>query len=166
MRPRGRAAQRLLCHDPAARAKQTRDPAEGPYRVGLVHQEKPGIRQVERAAHDCRVEFVEVTGKQLHVAQLKRRHDRPGPLDGRPAPPQKEHRPHRAQQAIILIPARQSATRRDVSRHHTLALAAMARCAGLRQCHQRRLAAGGTSGSMPSALKRAARSSTHCGGVR
>ena len=29
-----------------------------------------------------------------------------------------------------------------------------------------RIAAGGTSGSMPSALKRAARSSTHCGGVR
>ena len=47
----GRAAQRLLHHDPAARAKQPRDLAEGPYRVGLVHQEKPGISQVERAAH-------------------------------------------------------------------------------------------------------------------
>jgi hypothetical protein len=71
-----------LRHDPAARAEQARDLAEGPYRVGLVHQEKPRISQVERAAHRGRVELMDVTGEQLHVAQLKRRHDRPGPLDG------------------------------------------------------------------------------------
>src|SRR5512146_2375066 len=46
------------------------DLAEGPYRVGLVHQENPGIGQVERAAHRSRVEFVNVASKQLHVAQL------------------------------------------------------------------------------------------------
>ena len=42
------------------------DLAEGPYRVGLVHQENPGIGQVERAAHRSRVEFVNVASKQLH----------------------------------------------------------------------------------------------------
>ena len=79
----GRAAQRLLRHHPAARAKQARDAAEGPYRVGLVHQEKPRISQVERAVHGCRGKLVDVTSNHLHVAQLKRGHDRPGPLDGR-----------------------------------------------------------------------------------
>ena len=65
VRPRGRAAQRLLRHHPAARAKQARDPAEGPHRVGLVHQEKPRISQVERAARRCRAKLVDVTGKHL-----------------------------------------------------------------------------------------------------
>src|SRR6266550_1487084 len=83
-------------HDPAARAKQTRDLAEGPYRVGLVHQKKPGISQVERAAHGGRVELVDVASKQLHVAQPKRRHDRPGPLDGRLAEVDANHPPGRA----------------------------------------------------------------------
>jgi hypothetical protein len=57
-----------LRHDPAARAKQARDLAEGPYRVGLVHQEKPRISQVERSAHRGRAKLVDVTSKQLHVA--------------------------------------------------------------------------------------------------
>ena len=68
----GRAAQRLLRHDPAAGTKQARDLAEGPHRVGLVHEEKPRVSQVERAAHRCRVELVDVTSKHLHVAQLQR----------------------------------------------------------------------------------------------
>src|SRR5207244_4895696 len=81
--PRGRATQRLLRHHPATRAKQARDVAEGAYLVGLVHQEKPGISQVERSAYGGRVELVDVTSEELHVAQLKRRYDRPGPLDCR-----------------------------------------------------------------------------------
>jgi hypothetical protein len=48
-----------------------------------VHQEKPRISQVERAAHGGGAKFVDVARKHLHVAQLERRHDRPGPLDGR-----------------------------------------------------------------------------------
>jgi hypothetical protein len=71
-----------LRHDPAAGAKQVRDLAEGPYRIGLVHQEKPRISEVERAAHRRRVELVDVTSKHLHVAQLQRGHNRPGALDG------------------------------------------------------------------------------------
>ncbi len=71
----GWIAQRLLRHDPAAGAKESSDPAERPDRIGLVHQEEPGIGQVERATHDVRAELVDVTGEQLHVAELKLRHD-------------------------------------------------------------------------------------------
>ena len=70
--------------------------AEGTYLVGLVHQEKPGISQVELAAHGGRVQVVDVTSKQLHVAQPKRRHDRPGPLDCRLAEVDANHPPGRA----------------------------------------------------------------------
>jgi hypothetical protein len=61
-----------------------------------MHQEKPRISQVERSAHHGRVKLVDVTGKQLHVAQLQRRHDRPGPLDGRLAEVDANHPPGRA----------------------------------------------------------------------
>src|SRR2546430_5786398 len=70
--------------------------AEGPYRVGLVHQEKPRISQVERSAHRGRAKLVDVTSEQLHVAQLQRRHDRPGPLDGRLAEVDADYPPGRA----------------------------------------------------------------------
>src|SRR5689334_16372484 len=83
-------------HDPATGTKQSRDLAEGPYRVGLVHQEEPRISQVERPAHRGLVKIVDVTSKQLHVAQLQRRHDRPGPPDGRLAEVDADHPPGRA----------------------------------------------------------------------
>jgi hypothetical protein len=86
-----------LRHHPAAGAKEARDLAEGPYRIGLVHQEKSRISQVERATHRCRVELVDVTGKHLHVAQLKRGHDRPGPLNGWLAEVDTNDPPSRAQ---------------------------------------------------------------------
>jgi hypothetical protein len=47
-------------------------------------------------AHGGRAELVDVTGNQLHVAQLQRRHDRPGPLDGRLADVDANHPPGRA----------------------------------------------------------------------
>ena len=71
----GGCAECLLRHYPAAGTKQAPDLAESPYRIGLVHQEKPRISQIERAAHSRRAKLVDVTGNQLHVAQLKRRHD-------------------------------------------------------------------------------------------
>jgi hypothetical protein len=56
---RYRLAQHLLRHDPAARAQQAGNLTEGPYRIGLMHQEKRRIGQVEPVAHGCRVELVE-----------------------------------------------------------------------------------------------------------
>jgi hypothetical protein len=47
-----------------------------------MHQEETRVSQVERAAHSCHVKIVNVTSNDLYVAQLKRRHGRPGPLDG------------------------------------------------------------------------------------
>ena len=54
---------------------------QGPYRVGLVHQEEPREGQVERAAQRRGIQVVQVARDHLHVAQLQGGHDRPGPLD-------------------------------------------------------------------------------------
>ena len=83
VRSRGRDAQRLLGNKPAARAKETSNAAQGPYRIGLVHQEQPRIGQIKRAAQRCGIQFVEVTYDHLDVAQLKGRHHRPRPLHRR-----------------------------------------------------------------------------------
>jgi len=74
---RGAGCAAPLAPRPSRQAKQARDLAEGPYR-SLVHQEnayKPGRTGRPRG----RVKLVDVTSQQLHVAQLQRRHDRPGP---------------------------------------------------------------------------------------
>jgi threonine dehydrogenase-like Zn-dependent dehydrogenase len=49
-RSRRRSGQRLVRDDPAARAHEARDPAQGPYRVGLMHQECRREGKVERPA--------------------------------------------------------------------------------------------------------------------
>jgi hypothetical protein len=77
VRLRGRGAQRLLRNQPAARAKQLRDPTERPHRVGLVHQEEPRIGQIERAAQRCWIQVVEVTRDHLDVAQPEGGRHRP-----------------------------------------------------------------------------------------
>ena len=83
VRSRGRDTQRLLRNEPAARAKETGNPPQGPDRIGLVHQEQPRIGQIERAAQRGGIQFVEVTCDDLHVAELKGRHHLPRPLDRR-----------------------------------------------------------------------------------
>jgi hypothetical protein len=87
--------------DPAARAHEARDPAQGPYRVGLMHQERPREREVERPAQRLRVKLVNITGDERHVLQSECRHDRPGVLDGRLAEVNADHpagRPHHLRQ--------------------------------------------------------------------
>ena len=56
---------------------------QGPYRVGLVHQEQPRIGQIERAAQRRGIQFVKVACDHFHVAQLKGRHQSSRPLDRR-----------------------------------------------------------------------------------
>src|SRR3954466_2771022 len=46
-RSRGRAGQGLLPQEPAAGAKKIGDAPKRAYRVGLVHEEEPGVGQVE-----------------------------------------------------------------------------------------------------------------------
>ena len=60
LRSRRRAGQRLVRHNPAARAQEARDPAQGPYRIGLMHQERPREGKVERPAQRRRVKIVNV----------------------------------------------------------------------------------------------------------
>lgn len=60
-----------------------------------MHQEKPRIRQVKRTTHRRRAQFMDVTSKQFHLAQLKRRHYRTGPLNGRLVEVDAHHSPAR-----------------------------------------------------------------------
>jgi hypothetical protein len=83
VRSRRRAGQRFSRDEPAARAKEICNVAEGPYRVGLVHQEEPRIGQIERAAQRRGIQLVQVARDHFHVAQLKGGHDRSRPLDRR-----------------------------------------------------------------------------------
>ncbi len=75
MRLRGRATQRLVRHNPAAKAEETCNLAKGSHRVGLMHQETTRKGQVERSSQHRWFEIMDVTDHQLHVLQPECRHD-------------------------------------------------------------------------------------------
>ena len=75
-----RAAKRLVSDDPPAGTKQRGDPLHRLRRVALVHQEKPGVREVECASQRLRIDVVDITDTNLDVVESERRGDRSSAL--------------------------------------------------------------------------------------